>query len=417
MPDSLDRLRENLAGRYRIERELGRGGMATVYLARDVQHDRPVALKVLHPDLAASLGAERFSARDQARRASCSIRTSSACYDSGECRRRLSGSRCRSSRARRCATASSASGSCPIADAVRIAREVALGARLRAPPRRRASRHQAGEHSAASTGRRWSPTSASRARCSGGGESLTQTGMSIGTPAYMSPEQAIGRTRLDARTDIYALGCVLYEMLAGEPPFTGPDAQAVIMRVMTGDAARRSRAVRETVSPAARGAHRRRRWPSRRPIVPRTAGEFATTLDESRRTASRACRSVAMPQTWPARWRSWLVAAVVLVLAGVAPLALARAPPYGVGERHRIAVLPFENAGGADDEYFADGMTDEVRSKLSSISGLQVTARASSSQYKRLDEIAADIGRELEVQYLLTAPCGGARSTASIACV
>src|SRR5579864_6177 len=221
---------EALRDRYRLERELGRGGMATVYLAQDLKHKRPVALKVLHPELGASLGPERFQREIEfaARLQHPHILT---VLDSGEAAGQLwftmpyvEGESLRS-RLRR-------ERQLPVENALRIATETARALDY-------AHRHgvihrdikpenilltRDGDTLVADFG---------IARALGGEERLTQTGMSVGTPAYMSPEQASGDQALDARTDVYSLGCVLYEMLVGEPPFTGPTAQAIILKRFT----------------------------------------------------------------------------------------------------------------------------------------------------------------------------------------
>ncbi|HSQ29446.1 MAG TPA: protein kinase [Gemmatimonadaceae bacterium] len=393
MPELLGKLRESLAGRYEIERELGRGGMATVYLARDTQHDRAVALKVLHPELAASLGAERFQ-REIKLAASLQHPHILGVYDSGSADGYLwftmpfvegESLRDRISREKQL----------PVADAVRITREIALALDF---AHRKGVVHRDikpenlllidGQAMLADFG-------IARALGADTGESLTSTGMSIGTPAYMSPEQASGESGIDARTDIYSLGCVLYEMLTGEPPFSGPTMQAVIARVMT-ETPRPITAVRPSVSRQLAGAvmQAMAKTPADRPS---TAGEFARLLES---TATMPAAAPLMPQSRSGRWAVIAAAAVVVVAAGT--FAATKLRHTGGPSIERIAVLPFENAGGTDDEYFADGMTDEVRSKLSTIGGLRVTARASSSQYKRSRKTPREIGKELEVQYLLT---------------
>jgi serine/threonine-protein kinase len=396
MPQQLGKLRDNLAGRYEIEREIGRGGMATVYRARDTQHDRPVALKVLHPELAASLGAERFQ-REIRLAARLQHPHILGVYDSGETDGYLwftmpfvegESLRDRITRERQLS----------VADAVRITREVALALDF-------AHRHGVvhrdikpenillidGQAMLADFG-------IARALAAGDDTNLTGTGMSIGTPGYMSPEQAAGEKAIDARTDIYSLGCVLYEMLAGEPPFTGPTMQAVIARVMT-ETARPLDVVRQAVSRQLAGAvaQAMAKTPADRPA---TAGDFARLLESTASIPAAAPLPVPARRRWP-----WVAAATVVIAAGLATVLIVRPMLTRGGSEpneHRIAVLPFENAGSADDEYFADGMTDEVRSRLSAIHGLRVTARASSSQYRRSPKSPREIGRELGVQYLLS---------------
>src|SRR5258705_4672193 len=221
-----------LADRYRLEREVGQGGMATVYLAYDVRHDRKVALKVLRPELSAILGAKRFLAE---------IKTTAnlqhphilSLFDSGEADGLVfyvmpfvEGESLRVRLARE--------KQLRVDEAVRIAREVADALDY-------AHRHGVihrdikPENILLHDGRALVADFgiALAAARSEGGSRMTETGMSLGTPHYMSPEQAMGEREITAKSDVYALGCVTYEMLTGEPPFTGPTAQAIIARVMT----------------------------------------------------------------------------------------------------------------------------------------------------------------------------------------
>ncbi len=240
----LDRLTAAVTDRYRIERELGAGGMATVYLAHDLKHERDVAIKVLHPDLGAAIGSERFLAE---------IRTTAKLQhphilpllDSGAADGLLfyvmpyvAGETLRGRLERE--------RQLPLEDATRIAREVAdaLGAAHALGIVHRDIKPDnillQGSHAVVAD------FGIALAVQQAGGPRLTQTGMSLGTPQYMSPEQAMGERTLDARSDIYALGAVLYEMLTGEPPFTGATAQAVVAKVMT-ERPQRVAAVRDSV--------------------------------------------------------------------------------------------------------------------------------------------------------------------------
>src|SRR5438067_344508 len=229
MPDEpLQRLRAALAGRYEIERAVGAGGMATVYLAHDHKLRRRVAIKVLAPDLAALLGAERFL-REIEIVAGFNHPHIVPLYDSGVENGLLfyvmpymEGQSLRD-RLRR-------EGQLPVEDAVALAREVAE-ALAYAHGRGIVHRDIKPENILLSEGHALvADFGIAQAVAVTGGERLTQTGVTLGTPAYMSPEQAAGESSLDARTDVYALGCVLYETLAGEPPFTGPTPQAILAR-------------------------------------------------------------------------------------------------------------------------------------------------------------------------------------------
>src|SRR5262245_2715062 len=232
MSETLSRLSAALSERYRIERELGQGGMATVYLAADLRHDRHVALKVLRPDLAAVIGASRFLAE---------IKTTAnlqhphilPLHDSGEVDGTvfyvmpfIEGETLRDRLLRE--------KQLPVEEAIRIAIEVA-GALEYAHQHKVIHRDIKPENillqgSHALVADFGIALAASKTE---GGSRMTETGMSLGTPHYMSPEQAMGEREITAKSDVYALGCVLYEMLTGEPPFGGPTAQAIVARVMT----------------------------------------------------------------------------------------------------------------------------------------------------------------------------------------
>jgi len=243
----IDRLTTALADRYRLDRELGQGGMATVYLAHDLKHDRDVAIKVLHPDLGAALGGERFLSE---------IRTTARLQhphilpllDSGDADGLLyyvmplvTGEtlRARLERERQL----------PIADAVRIAREVASAldyAHRQNVIHRDIKPENILLHDGSALVADFGIALAVQ---SAGGQRMTQTGLSLGTPQYMSPEQAMGEKTIDARSDVYALGAMTYEMLAGDAPFTGGSVQAIIAKVLT-EKPTPLQTLRDTVSPS-----------------------------------------------------------------------------------------------------------------------------------------------------------------------
>jgi eukaryotic-like serine/threonine-protein kinase len=228
-------LREALGASYELDREVGGGGMATIYLARDLRHRRAVAVKMLHPELSAMLGPERFL-REIELTANLQHAHIVPLFDSGSAGGLLyyvmpyiegESLRARLERERQL----------PVEDAVRLAREVAEAlayAHARGVVHRDIKPEnillQNGHALVADFGIALAVEQAS-------GKRITQTGLSLGTPQYMAPEQAAGEKEVDARADVYALGAVLYEMLAGEPPFMGPTAQAVVAKVMTEEVA------------------------------------------------------------------------------------------------------------------------------------------------------------------------------------
>jgi tetratricopeptide (TPR) repeat protein len=242
--DLFPRLQAALAGGYTIERELGRGGMATVYLAQDLKHRRAVAIKVLAPELAAALGRERFL-REIATAARLSHPHILPLHDSGEVDDFLyyvmpyvegESLRDRLNREKQLAIDEAITITCTVANALTYAHSHDVVHRDVKPENILLAD---GEAIVADFG------IAGAIDAAGGGK-LTRTGIVLGTPAYMSPEQGAGDRALDGRSDIYSLGCVLYEMLAGEPPFTGPTSQAIIAKRFT-DPVPSARRLRETV--------------------------------------------------------------------------------------------------------------------------------------------------------------------------
>jgi serine/threonine-protein kinase len=231
MTEPVSRLQGALADRYRIEREIGQGGMATVYLAHDLKHDRKVAIKVLRPELAAVIGAERFL-REIKTIATLQHPHILGLIDSGEMNGTayyvmpyVEGESLRDRLQRE--------KQLPIADAVRLASEVAAAldyAHRHGVIHRDIKPENILLHDGSAL---VSDFGIALAVSSAGSTRMTETGMSLGTPHYMSPEQAMGEREITARSDVYALGCVTYEMLSGDPPFTGSTAQAIIAKVMT----------------------------------------------------------------------------------------------------------------------------------------------------------------------------------------
>ncbi|HKW12534.1 MAG TPA: protein kinase, partial [Gemmatimonadaceae bacterium] len=398
-----DPLFVSLQDRFRVDRELGRGGFAVVYLAHDLRHDRPVALKILHAEVAASLGVERFE-REIKLAARLQHPHILGVFDSGTADGRLwfampfiEGESLRDKLARE--------GQLPIPEAINLAREVAdaLG-----------YAHQHGvihrdikPENILLGGRHAMVADFGIARAIAGDTTgtLTLTGTSIGTPGYMSPEQATGERIVDARTDIYSLGCVLYETLAGAPPFAGANARAIIARMMT-EAPRSLRTIREGVSEELEAVIFRAlaRTPADRYA---SAAEFMDALTNASSVASTAASHVSAvaPATVAAtpngKRTSTLSVFAFGLLVGLGALFAWRSS-HGDRLGRGLVVLPFENLGAAEDAYFADGITEEIRGKLAAIPGIRVTARTSSNTYRNTKKSVEEIGGELGVEYLLT---------------
>ena len=379
MPPSL------LADRYRIEREIGHGGMAIVYLARDLKQDRPVAVKVLRPEVAAALGPERFL-----REIEIASRLNHPhilpLHDSGQADGILfyvmplvEGESLRQRLIR--------TPQLPLEEALQITREV-VSALSYAHRHDVVHRDIKPENILLSGGVALvADFGIARALTSAGDEQLTSTGVSVGTPAYMSPEQVHDHEAIDGRSDQYSLGCVLYEMLAGVPPFTGPTQQAILARHVL-DPVPPLRTLRGTVPSAIEQAVERSL--SKAPVdrfPTLEAFQDAFTRPAPRRPARHVTRLGVLAG-----------AALVLLAAGFAfsRYVARRASPTAV------AVLPFVTIGGdSTDEYFSDGMTGELTAALGRIPGLQVAARTSAFSFKRKQATAQTIGRALQVGSLV----------------
>jgi serine/threonine protein kinase len=334
MSDPIPRLNAALEGRYRIERKLGEGGMATVYLADDLKHERKVALKVLKPELAAVVGAERFLAEIKTT-ANLQHPSILPLHDSGEADGVLyyvmpyvAGESLRERLDRE--------HQLPLRDAVRIATDLA-GALDYAHRQGVIHRDIKPANILLQDGKPVvSDFGIALAVSAGGGGRLTETGLSLGTPHYMSPEQATGDLHVGPATDIYALGCVLYEMLVGEPPFTGSTPQAVLGRVIKGDV-RPAKSERSSVPPNVDAAIRTalERIPADR--FPRGSA-FAEALTTP---SFRSARSPEGQGGDLRRVRAAMGLVVVAALAGLAGWWLAAgSDPRGSPRRLHLPVLP-----------------------------------------------------------------------------
>ena len=349
-----------LADRYRLERELGRGGMATVYLAHDLRHDRPVALKVVRPELAASLGPERFlrEIRIAARLQHPHVLT---VHDSGETAGRLwytmpyvEGESLRQRLAQE--------GQLPLDQALRIATQV-LSALQYAHAHGVVHRDIKPENILLDGDQAVvADFGVARAISAAGQERLTETGLALGTPAYMSPEQAVGTKELDGRSDLYAVGCLLYEMLAGQPPFVGSTAQQLLARHAI-DPVPPLRTVRGTVPEQVERSVMRALAKVPADRFP-TAADFATALAVPRDTA------VVRPSAPPPRRRR-LVLALAAVAIGLGSAAYLWWPrPTAPLDPNLVAVVPFRVRGAAPAlGYLREGMIDLVAARLTGEGG------------------------------------------------
>jgi eukaryotic-like serine/threonine-protein kinase len=351
----LQQLTIALADRYRVLRQIGRGGMATVYLADDPKHRRQVAIKVLEPELSAALGHDRFL-REIELTASLTHPHILPLYDSGVAdglayyvMPYVEGPTLRAYLSEK--------GRLPLDEALRIANGVADALAF---AHRKGIVHrdikpenvllQAGHALVADFG-------IARVASLAGDVGLTQTGMIVGTLSYMSPEQTVGDAGVDGRSDIYSLGCLLFEALTGSPPFRGGTAVDVARRRLT-EAAPRLRASASDIPPAVDEAVAK--------ALARDPGERFATAEAF---------------------------AAALKTEGTAP---ASAPAKG------LVVLPFGNLSpDPANEFFADGLTEEVIADLSGISALRVISRTSAMRFKGSDKDLRTIARELNVRYVL----------------
>jgi len=365
MTELLDRLKVALADRYDVEREVGRGGMATVFLAQDQRHRRPVALKVLHPQLAVSLGPDRFLREIQIA-AKLQHPHIVPLYDSGQAGDFLyyvmpyvegESLRQRLEREQRL----------PVEDAVHIARAVATALDY-AHRQQIVHRDIKPENVMLHEGEPLVTDFGIAKAVTVAAENLTQTGTAVGTPSYMSPEQAAGEGELDGRSDIYSLGAVLYEMLAGTAPFAGPTIQAIMAKLFT-----------DPVPPL-----RKRRAETPEWLEQGVLKALAKAPGERFATAAQFAQALKPP--------GGVTTPPGVVTAGSGAHAAAKS----------IAVLPFADMSPQrDQEYFCEGMAEEIINALTKIQALQVASRSSAFAFKGQNQDIRKVGEQLGVGTVL----------------
>ena len=401
MQIGLSALADALGDRYRIERELGAGGMATVYLAEDLKHHRRVAVKVLRPDLAAALGSDRFL-REIEVAASLTHPHILPLHDSGAADGFLyyvmpyiEGESLAARIARE--------GELPVPEAVRILRDVVDAL---------ASAHAHGvvhrdikPDNVMLAGRHALVMDFGVAKAiseATGRQTITTMGVALGTPAYMAPEQAAADPHIDHRADIYAVGVMAYELLAGQRPFTGNSPQQVLAAQVT-QAPKPVTLHRTTVPPAL--AQLVMRCLEKKPADrPQTAAELLPILDLLS-TTSGSTLSLPAPRRAPGFMKVAL-AVVGLLLLLAAGWWMSRRGGAGDGgggsEIRSIAVLPLQNQGGdPDNQAFTDGIHDDILTQLSKIAAFQVTSRTSVEEYRTRSKSVREIARELGVNAIL----------------
>jgi serine/threonine-protein kinase len=391
MENVAERLERALEGRYSLDGEIGRGGMATVFLATDRKHRRKVALKVLHPQLAASVGPERFL-REIEIVAGLTHPRILTLIDSGEADGLLfyvmpfvEGETLEDRIERE--------GPLPVEEALRIAREVA-DALAHAHEKGVIHRDikpsnilfEAGHAVIADFG-------VARAVDAAGAEGMTSTGLTVGTPAYMSPEQASG-SDVEGQADIYALGCVLWEMLAGQPPFTGPTPMAILARKV-GDETPDLRTHRRDVPPEVEGV-------VAKAMSPHVDDRYATVRElEQALAAPEEAERVRRGGRRRARARSLAGFAIALLATVAAWWFFGRGTPVEAAAPFTLAVLVPENLTG-EEEFFVQGQHEALIDHLAAISGFRVISRSTIQRYDAGERNLQEIADELGVQGVVT---------------
>jgi len=360
----IERVRNALSSSYTVDRELGKGGMSTVYLAQDLKHDRVVALKVLHAELSSSLGPDRFL-REIKLAARLNHPHILPLFDSGASDGILfyvmpyvegESLRERLDRTQQIPVEEAIHHGCSIASALDYAHRQGIIHRDIKPENVMLYENEA----------MVMDFGIAKAVSAAGGETLTQTGMMVGTPAYVSPEQASGE-ELDTRTDQYSLACVLYEMLSGERPFRGPTTQAVLAKRFT-DPAKSLRSLRSAVPEAVESVIKKAMSVDREERFP-TSGQFGRALSSGNLSTPADAPTMPLPTVSAAK---------------------------------SVAVLPFANmSADAENEYFTDGMAEEIINALTKIQALRVASRTSSFAFKGKNEDIGEIGQKLKVSTVL----------------
>ncbi|MFN2563660.1 MAG: protein kinase [Gemmatimonadaceae bacterium] len=402
--DLLAQLQSTLGSAFTIERELGGGGMSRVFVATETALGRRVVIKVLPPELTAELSAERFRREIQLAaqlRHPLIVPLLSAGEAGGVLYYTMPLVEGESLRARLVRE-----GALPVRDVVRLMRELAdalAHAHSRGVVHRDIKPENVlleGSHALVADFGVAKALSAATAGDSGttAAARATATGVLLGTPAYMAPEQAAGDRTADHRADLYALGLVGYEMLAGRPPFAEHTPQRLLAAHLVEAPAPLAR-LRPDAPPALAELVMRclEKDPARRP---QSAAEVLAALEAARTPSGEQ----AIPRATPRRRRIRTAAGTVvaLLLVAVALVAAYRTRPRAELERPVLAVLPFDNLGPAADAYFADGLTDEVRARLASVAGLRVIGGTSARLYKGSAKSPREIARELGATHLLT---------------
>ena len=395
MDDIIERLQPFLSDRYSIEREIGRGGMAYVLLAQDRKHGRPVALKVLRPDLA--VGAERFL-REIEIASRLTHPNVLPVHDSGEADGLLyyvmpfvegESLRDRLDREKQL----------PLEEALRITGEVA-DALAYAHGRGVLHRDIKPENILLVAGHAVvTDFGIARAVSVAAEDRLTGTGITLGTARYMSPEQATAERTLDGRTDVYSLGCVLYEMLAGEAPFSAPTPQRILARRLS-ERAPTLEGIREGISPALHETIRRALATVPADRFP-TAAHFAKAIAEAAASAAVASSGSQqrIPDRQPLRRRTAALVAIAVLVLAAGVVALDRGmftptvPPSGAD---RVAVLPFVVHGSDQLAYLGEGIVDLLSRDLEGVDGLQcIDPGTIVSLLPRNAAVNAEMGRAL----------------------